>query len=234
MQQTSTCCRLSARNLSSGERNRALFTLSHPDDSTLACTKISVHCAQREGFLMVSARIKLECPGCGKSVQTKDVYRARCNERFGGCGTAFPVPAARAQELREETPLTCNRCGHSWSSRARVGGSARCPECRTNRRVPKPEVTLPAPARRARKARTDAAQTAARVPRRTAVRKPSVARTGARASAAVPAFPAAGRGSQRDAGKPARAQIGAIEQPSGKGRPQQVTFDPRKVENPRA
>lgn len=42
----------------------------------------------------------------------------------------------RASLSRTPVELNCYHCGHVWQSRAKSGGTTRCPECLRNRRIP--------------------------------------------------------------------------------------------------
>lgn len=102
------------------------------------------------------ASVTVACGVCGREVTTRlSGNTTRCPERSGGCGAPITVPVG---STRPPVPVDCYACGHRWKTRAREGGTVRCPECRHPRRVPtgardridpgtpRPERTAPAPA----------------------------------------------------------------------------------------
>ena len=98
------------------------------------------------------AAVTVVCHACGREVTTRlSGNTTRCPKRSGGCGATITVPAG---STRPPVAVDCYECGHHWKTRARAGGTVRCPECRHPRRVPtgaRDHITrsAPAPARRA-------------------------------------------------------------------------------------
>lgn len=78
--------------------------------------------------------VTLVCDVCGREVTTRlSGNTTRCPKRSGGCGAPITVPAG---STRPPVAVGCYACGHQWKTRAREGGTVRCPKCRHPRRVP--------------------------------------------------------------------------------------------------
>ena len=84
------------------------------------------------------------CRQCAGYIKTR---QRNNNTRCAACGHVQWVPASqewegpipdqlRAAVNRTPVLLTCKHCQHEWLSRAKSGGTVRCPDCLKARRVP--------------------------------------------------------------------------------------------------
>lgn len=90
--------------------------------------------ARNFGAEELPAAVTVVCDVCGRPVTTRlSGNTTRCPKRAGGCGAPITVPTG---STRPPVAVDCYACGHRWNTRAREGGTVRCPECSHPRRIP--------------------------------------------------------------------------------------------------